>query len=195
MSEAAAAALDGGLVVLPTDTLYGIGTRPDDPDATARLFVAKGRPRDLGLPILTATRASAEEVALFDDRARALAGRFWPGPLSIVCPRAERSRGWALGGHPATVAVRIPHHPLALAVLAITGPLAVTSANRSGAPTPTMGDELREVFGDAVAVYLYQEQPLEGRASTVVDLTGSELVVVREGELGDQELRQALAES
>lgn len=192
VGEAAAAARGGGLIVLPTDTVYGIGTRPDDPAATDLLFIAKDRPTDLGLPILAATRASAEEVALFDDRARALAGRFWPGPLSIVCPRAERSRSWALGGDAATVAVRVPHHPLALAVLALTGPLAVTSANRSGAPTPATCDELRVVFGDAVEVYLCQEQPLEGRASTVVDLTGPELTIVREGDLSDLELRQAL---
>lgn len=195
VAEAAAAALRGGLVVLPTDTVYGIGTRPDDPDATARLFAAKGRPHDLGLPILVATRASAEEVAVFDDRARVLAGRFWPGPLSIVCPRAERSRAWDLGGDAETVAVRVPHHPLSLAVLALTGPLAVTSANRSGAPTPATCDELRGIFGDAVDVYLCQEQPLEGRASTVVDVTGPEPTIVRAGDLGGDELRRALRDS
>ena len=187
---AAEAALRGALIVFPTDTVYGIGTRPDDPDATDRLFAAKGRERDLGLPVLAATRAGAEEVALLDDRARVLASRFWPGPLSIVCPRTERSRSWALGSDVATVAVRVPHHPLALALLALTGPLATTSANRSGKPTPSTCDALRSVFGDAVDVYLCQEQPLEGRASTVVDLTGSDLTIVREGDLGERELRQ-----
>ena len=191
--EAAEAALGGGLVVLPTDTVYGIGTRPDDPVATARLFEAKGRPRDLELPVLVASRADAEAIVAFDDRARSLAGRFWPGPLSIVLGRTERSRPWDLGEDTATIAVRMPHHPLALAVLARTGPLAVTSANRSGEPTPEIAEGLREVFGDAVEVYLCEEVPLAGRPSTVVDLTGPDLRVVRLGAVSEDDVRAALA--
>lgn len=195
ISDAVAAALGGGLVVLPTDTVYGIGTRPDDPAATSRLFEAKGRPRGLALPVLVASRAAAEEVAVFDDRARALAGRFWPGPLSLVLPRAERSRAWDLGEDASTVAVRMPHHPLALAVLASTGPLAVTSANRSSELTPATCEGLRAVFGDAVDVYLCQEAPIEGSASTVVALDGSELRVLRLGAVGEDELRAALRDA
>jgi len=195
IADAAAAALAGGLVVLPTDTVYGVGTRPDDPAATARLFEAKGRPRGLALPVLVASRAAAEEVAVFDDRARALAGRFWPGPLSLVLPRAERSRTWDLGEDASTVAVRMPHHPLALAVLASTGPLAVTSANRSGEPTPTTCEGLRAVFGDTVDVYLCEAAPIAGSASTVVALDGSELRVLRLGAVGEDELRAALADA
>ncbi len=137
IGEAALAALRGELVVLPTDTVYGIGTRPDDHEATARLFDAKGRPRDLELPVLVPTAAAAREIAELDVRAEALASRFWPGPLTLVLRRAGSSRDWDLGGDPATIGVRVPHHPLALAVLARTGPLAVTSANRSGEPTPS----------------------------------------------------------
>lgn len=192
VDEAVSSALAGGLIVVPTDTVYGIGTRPDDPAATERLFEVKGRPHDLGLPILVATRAAAEEVAVFDDRARALAGRFWPGPLSIVLPRAERAAGWTLGSQRGSVALRVPHHPLALALLARTGPLAVTSANRTGEPTPTTCEGLRGVFGEEVEVYLCAERPLEGRASTVVDLTGSEPVVVRAGDIGLEELGSVL---
>ncbi len=195
IADAVAAALAGGLVVLPTDTVYGVGTRPDDPAATARLFEAKGRPRGLALPVLVASRAAAEEVAVFDDRARALAGRFWPGPLSLVLPRAERSRTWDLGEDASTVAVRMPHHPLALAVLASTGPLAVTSANRSGEPTPTTCEGLRAVFGDTVDVYLCEAAPIAGSASTVVALDGSELRVLRLGAVGEDELRAALADA
>lgn len=191
--EAAEAALGGGLVVLPTDTVYGIGTRPDDPVATARLFEAKGRPRDLELPVLVASRADAEAIAAFDDRARSLAGRFWPGPLSIVLERTERSRAWDLGEDVATIAVRMPHHPLALAVLARTGPLAVTSANRSGEPTPQTAEGLGKVFGDAVEVYLCEEDPLAGRPSTVVDLTGPDLRVVRAGAVSEGDVRAVLA--
>lgn len=192
LADAAEAALAGRLVVLPTDTVYGIGTRPDDPAATARLFEAKGRPRELALPVLVASREQAEEIAVFDERARRLAGRFWPGALSLVLPRTERSRSWALGEETSTIAVRMPHHPLALALLARTGPLAVTSANRSGEPTPSTCEELQRVFGDAVAVYLCEPEPLVGAPSTVVDLTGPELRVLREGALREAELRAAL---
>lgn len=191
LADAAEAALAGRLVVLPTDTVYGIGTRPDDPAATARLFEAKGRPRELALPVLVASREQAEEIAVFDERARRLAGRFWPGALSLVLPRTERSRSWALGEETSTIAVRMPHHPLALALLARTGPLAVTSANRSGEPTPSTCEELQRVFGDAVAVYLCEPEPLVGAPSTVVDLTGPELRVLREGALREAELRAA----
>jgi L-threonylcarbamoyladenylate synthase len=195
VADVVAAALAGGLVVLPTDTVYGIGTRPDDPAATARLFEAKGRPRGLALPVLVASRVAAEEVAVFDQRARALAGRFWPGPLSLVLPRAEPSRTWDLGEDASTVAVRMPHHPLALAVLASTGPLAVTSANRSGEPTPTTCEGLRAVFGDAVDVYLCEAAAIAGSASTVVALDGSELRVLRLGSVSEDELRAALADA
>ena len=193
IADAAAAALAGALVVLPTDTVYGIGTRPDDGGATARLFEAKGRPRDLQLPVLVASRDAAEQLAVFDERARALVGRFWPGPVSLVLPRTERSRHWDLGEDAATIAVRVPHHPLTLAVLARTGPLAVTSANRSGGPTPTMCEGLREVFGDSVEVYVCQGAPLEGSASTVVDLTGAGLRILRAGSVTEADLLAALS--
>jgi L-threonylcarbamoyladenylate synthase len=159
IADAAAAALSGGLVVIPTDTVYGVGTRPDDPAATRALFVVKGRPRDLGIPVLVASSAEAEEAAVLDDRARLLAARFWPGPLSLVLPRTDRSRGWDLGGDATTIAVRIPRHPLALAVLSRTGPLAVTSANRSGEPTPATLDGVRASLGDAGAGYLGGGRP------------------------------------
>jgi tRNA threonylcarbamoyl adenosine modification protein (Sua5/YciO/YrdC/YwlC family) len=193
IADAAAATLAGELVVMPTDTVYGIGTRPDDAAATARLFEAKGRPHDLGLPVLVAARAAAEEVAVFDDRARSLAGRFWPGALSLVLPRAARARGWDLGEDADTVAVRMPHHPLALALLARTGPLAVTSANRSGGATPSTCEGLRSVFGDLVEVYLCESSPLEGVASTVLDLTDAEARFVRVGAVSEADVREVLS--
>lgn len=193
VGDAAAAALAGSLVVIPTDTVYGIGTRPDDPRATARLFEAKARPKELELPILVASVAVAEEVAVFDDRARAIAARFWAGPVTLVLPRSDRSRGWELGGDGTTVGVRMPHHPLALAVLARTGPLAVTSANRSGEPTPATCDGLQALFGEAVDVYLCEEARLQGRPSTVVDLCGGTLRVLRSGAVPEAEILGALA--
>jgi tRNA threonylcarbamoyl adenosine modification protein (Sua5/YciO/YrdC/YwlC family) len=191
VEDAAAAALRGALLVVPTDTIYGIGTRPDDPSATARLFEAKGRPRELELPVLVAHAAAARGIAEFDARAELLASRSWPGPLTLVLPRTERSRGWDLGGDPETIGVRVPRHPLALAVLMRTGPLAVTSANRSGAPTPATCDGVAEVFGDAVAVYLCDERPLAGAASTVVDLAHGSPVVLRQGAISEHDVLAA----
>ena len=194
IEAAARAALDGSLVVLPTDTVYGIGVRPDDPAATARLFAAKGRRRELELPVLVPSGEAAHRIATFDDRAEALALRWWAGALTIVLPRAEAARTWDLGGDPTTIGVRMPHHPLALAVLARTGPLAVTSANRSGQSTPSTCDEVEAVFGGAVDVYLCAPAPLAGSASTVVDLAHGEPSVLREGAVSARDVAEALRE-
>jgi L-threonylcarbamoyladenylate synthase len=188
MRDAAAAARGGELIVFPTDTVYGIGTRPDDPAATARLFEAKRRPQDLELPVLVATVSVAREVAVFDERAERLVAALWPGPLTLVLPRGADATGWDLGGDPATVGVRAPHHPMALALLAETGPLAVTSANLSGRPPAGTCDELQAVFGDHVAVYLCQEDALIGVASTVLDLAHGSARIIREGSLPRDEL-------
>lgn len=195
IEAAVRAALRGDLVVLPTDTVYGIGTRPDDPSATARLFEAKGRPRDLELPVLVPSVAAARGIARFDERAERLATRFWAGPLTLVLPRTVASLAWDLGGDPATIGVRMPHHPLTLAVLARTGPLAVTSANRSGGSTPASCEGVLEVFGDAVAVYVGQEPPLIGRASTVVDLAHGEPRILRRGGVGERRVLAAADEA
>ena len=192
VEQAARAALAGRLIVLPTDTVYGIGTRPDDASATARLFRAKGRPHELTLPVLVPTPGAAREIAVFDDRAEALALAFWAGPVTLVLPRAASSRGWDLGGDLETVGVRMPHHPLALAVLARTGPLAVTSANRSAEPTPRTCEEIERVFGEAVDVYLCEAQPLPGAASTVVDLAHGEMRLLREGLITEADVRAML---
>lgn len=193
LEQAAAAALAGEPIVFPTDTVYGIGTRPDDPSATARLFEAKERPRDLELPVLVPSVGSARAIASFDERAEALALSFWAGPLTIVLPRAEASRGWELGGDAGTIGVRMPHHPLTLALLERTGPLAVSSANRSGEPTPSTCEELDGVFGDVVAVYLCADEPLGQIASTVVDLTGREPRMLRTGAVTEDDVHAALA--
>jgi L-threonylcarbamoyladenylate synthase len=192
VGEVIAATRRGELVVMPTDTVYGIGTRPDDPGATARVFEAKRRDRDLELPVLVATIRDAERVGMFDDRAERLAAGCWPGGLTLILPRARASRGWDLGGDPATVGVRIPHHPLALAVLAGAGPLAVSSANRSGEPPATDCDALSLTFGDLVSVYLCQEAPLSGAPSTVLDLAHGPARVVRPGAVGAERLTRLL---
>jgi tRNA threonylcarbamoyl adenosine modification protein (Sua5/YciO/YrdC/YwlC family) len=194
IEAAARAALDGSLIVLPTDTAYGIGTRPDDPSATARVFEAKGRPRELDLPVLVPSTEDARRIAAFDERAEALAVRFWAGPLTMVLPRTGTSRGWDLGGDAGTIGVRMPHHPLTLALLARTGPLAVSSANRSGEPTPATCDGVEATFADAVEVYLCAPEPIAGPASTVVDLAHGRPSVVRAGAVSERAVAEALRE-
>jgi tRNA threonylcarbamoyl adenosine modification protein (Sua5/YciO/YrdC/YwlC family) len=190
--DAVVAVRSGRLIVFPTDTVYGVGTVPHDAAATARLFEAKRRPRDLTLPVLTGSLDAARAVAWFDDRAERLAASLWPGPLTLVLPRTDTSTGWELGGEGGTIGVRMPSHPLALAVLNAAGPLATTSANRSGEQPAMTCDELHAAFGDQVAVYLCQEQPLTGAASTVVDLTQGDVRVVRAGGVDADRIEQLL---
>jgi L-threonylcarbamoyladenylate synthase len=183
VEAAAAAARRGALVVFPTDTVYGIGTRPDDPAATARLFAAKRRTRELTFPVLVATADDARRVAVFDERASRVAAACWPGALTIVLARTAASRGWELGGDGGTIGVRVPDHAVARSLLERTGPLAATSANRSGQPPGRDHDELVAMFGAAVAVYLSTDRPLAGAASTVIELTGPEPKILRRGDV------------
>jgi L-threonylcarbamoyladenylate synthase len=181
----------GELVALPTDTVYGVGALPDVAGSTARLFAAKRRPQELALPVLCADSTQAAVVAAFDDRARALAERFWPGGLTIVLPRTKVAMNWDLGHESRTVGVRVPAHPVALALLERAGPLAVTSANVSGEPTPPECHGVRASLGDAVAVYLCAGR-CAGSPSTVVDLSGPDVRVIRAGAVGGADIRAAL---
>ena len=183
IEAAAAAARRGALIVFPTDTVFGIGTRPDDPAATARLFAAKRRPLDLTLPVLVASVDDARHVAVFDDRASRVAAACWPGALTLVLARTDGARDWELGGDGATIGVRVPDHPVARSLLGRTGPLAATSANRSGETPGSDHDELVATFGGAVAVYLSGDGSVGGAASTVIDLTGAEPRVLRRGDV------------
>jgi L-threonylcarbamoyladenylate synthase len=182
--EAVEALHAGGLVVVPTDTVYGIGCAPSNPEAIDRLFEAKRRPRSLVLPVLVDDVAAAERLAVMDDRAHRLAERFWPGALTLVLPRSEESASWLLGEERETIGLRVPASDTALALLRTAGPLAVTSANLSGAPTLATCEEVRAVFATAVAVYLCADEQIAGRASTVVDVAGGR--VLREGDLAEE---------
>ena len=177
-----------GLVILPTETVYGIACRPDDPEAIARLFEAKGRPRELLMPVLVADVASAWEVARPNPVAEALAGAFWPGPLTMTLPRTDTSGPWDLGDSeaPSSVAVRVPNHQVAVPILSRTGPLAATSANLSGSPPLQDPTDLIRTFGEAVSLCVLMapgSEPPGGLPSTVVDLTGEAVKVVRSGAL------------
>jgi L-threonylcarbamoyladenylate synthase len=193
IEQAAAAASAGRLIVFPTDTVYGIGTRPDDAAATDRLFEAKGRPRDLSLAVLVPSFAVARQIAAFDDTADRLVTRLWPGPLTVILPRTPASATWELGSDRDTIGVRMPHHPLSLAILARTGPLAVSSANRTGEPPAPDCDALSSAFGDRVGVYVCQDEPLPGAPSTVVEVARGELRVIRAGAVDRTKLLAALA--
>jgi L-threonylcarbamoyladenylate synthase len=189
---AAEVALDRGeLVVMPTDTVYGVAARPDLTGATRRVFDAKRRPANLTLPVLAHSAPAAEAVAELDDRARLLATRFWPGGLTIVLPRAPAAGAWNLGEETETVGVRVPAHDIALAILERTGPLAVTSANLSGQPTPPDCEGVRSALGEAVAVYLCAGE-CAGTPSTVVELTGPTVRIMREGAVRSADIMAAL---
>jgi L-threonylcarbamoyladenylate synthase len=177
---AAAAAEQGRLVVVPTDTVYGIAARLDRPAALASLFEAKARPPGLALPVLVADVDQARTLAALDERAEALAAAFWPGALTMVLAR-DRSLIAAIGGDGTSVGIRVPHHPALALLLAETGPLATSSANISGRPTPDTIDEIHALFADAVAVYLDGGPANAGPPSTVVRLTDGTPVLLREG--------------
>ena len=181
----------GDLVVLPTDTVYGVAARPDVAGAPDRVFEAQRRRRGLTLPVLAADLEQAGRVGSLDPRANTVAERFWPGALTLVLPREPAAASWDLGEERATVALRVPDHPVALALLARTGPLAATSANRSGRATPDDCVGVREELGDAVAVYLCAGT-LSAVPSTIVDLTGQEPRVLRAGALAPGEVLDAL---
>jgi len=194
VDEAIQAVLDGLLVVIPTDTVYGLASRADLPAATARIFEAKGRSRDVELPVFVNSFDEARALSKWDfQKGEIIARRFWPGRLTIVLERSSESRPWELGGDGSTIGLRMPSHPLARAILRGAGvPLAVTSANRSGDPTPVDGEDVSAVFGDAVSIYLLEEKPLSGRPSTVIECYQGDLRFARQGAISEADIRDSL---
>jgi L-threonylcarbamoyladenylate synthase len=191
--EAAITALQNGeLVVLPTDTVYGIAADAFSPQAVGRLLAAKGRGRDMPVPVLVGSWRTLDGlVDQLGPLARRLVEAFWPGPLTLIV-RSAPSLAWDLGESRGTVAVRMPLHPVALQVLTQTGPLAVSSANRSGRPPAVEVGDAEEQLGDAVSVYLDAGPTGDPVPSTIVDLTGDHARVVREGALPASALRELI---
>ena len=181
----------GGLVVIPTDTVYGLAGRADLADAVEAIFEVKGRPKERALPVLGAGVDDLRSVADFSDEALVLAERFWPGPLTLVVPRAERFTFDLGGTDHHTVGVRVPAHPLALELLGETGPVAVTSANLSGGEAASTVEKAREMLGASVGVYL-DGGSLAGAPSTVARV-GDRLEVLRSGGVSESALLDALA--
>ena len=193
IAAAVAAVQKGELVVLPTDTVYGIGADAFTTWAVSRLLVAKGRGRDMPPPVLVGTMRAA--TALVDDMGafgQDLIDQFWPGGLTLVC-RASPTLAWDLGDTRGTVAVRMPLHAVALDLLKKTGPMAVSSANRTGLPAATTTDEAVEQLGDTVSVYLDGGPCSGGVASTIIDLTGSVPRLLRAGVIPMDRLREVAA--
>ncbi|MCL3860445.1 L-threonylcarbamoyladenylate synthase [Actinotalea sp. K2] len=179
----------GELVVLPTDTVYGIAADAFAPAAVAALLAAKGRGRQMPPPVLVSDVRTLDGICDEVPQAvRDLVEVFWPGGLTVIC-RAQPSLAWDLGETRGTVAVRVPDHPAALALLRRTGPLAVSSANRTGMPAALTAHEAADQLGSSVRVYLDAGRAPGGVASTIVDATSGDLRLVRAGAVALADLR------
>ena len=188
VERAAEVLAGGGLVVFPTDTVYGLAASIDRPDAVARLYKAKGRPLNRPIPVLVSSPHQAERLAAsMDQPARRLLERFWPGGLTLLLPAA----GWLpfeVTRDTGQVGVRMPNHRLALAIIkAAGGALATTSANRSGEPEAANAEQAREVLGEAVDLILDGKSGI-GTPSTVVRLAGNDLFVLRRGAIAPERI-------
>jgi L-threonylcarbamoyladenylate synthase len=181
----------GGLVAFPTDTVYGLGALAHDGKAIASIYVAKERPPEKAIPILIGDASDLDKVAAdAPDMARRLAARFWPGPVTLVVPkRAGLPRAVSAT---AAVGVRVPDHPVARALLHTAGPMAVTSANRSGGENARRAEEVLAQLNGRIPLVLDGGETPGGVASTVVDCTGAEPVILREGPVTTEQIRSAI---
>ena len=189
IEAAVTAARAGELIVLPTDTVYGIGADAFIPAAVTTMLAAKGRGRNMPPPVLVGTARAA--AALVDDLGafgQDLIDEFWPGALTLVF-RASPTLLWDLGDTKGTVALRMPLHSVALDVLKQTGPLAVSSANRHGHPSAINADEAEQQLGEAVSIYLDGGPCTDNVPSTILDLTGTIPKVLRSGAISVDRLR------
>jgi len=181
----------GGLVAFPTDTVYGVGASAFAAEAVQRLYEVKGRSAEKAIAVLVAREADLTQVAAaLTPSARALALRFWPGPLTLVVPK-HPALPEAVSAGP-TVGVRQPDHPVAQALLRLTGPLAVTSANLSGLSSATTAKEVLSQLGGRIDLLLDGGQTPGGVASTVIDCTAEPPVILRPGPINAAEIEAAL---
>jgi L-threonylcarbamoyladenylate synthase len=181
----------GGLVAFPTDTVYGVGALVFDERAVESIYAAKERPVEKAIPVLLGDAADigqvAEEIPLFASR---LIARFWPGPLTVLVPK--KSSLPAVVSATSTVGVRVPDHEVARALLRLAGPMAVTSANISSQPSPTTAEEVHQQLGGRIALIIDGGRTPGGVPSTLVDCTGAEIQILREGPLSRDELLKAI---
>lgn len=194
LAAAASAVRAGRLVVVPTDTVYGIGADAFSSNAVRALLSAKDRGPDMPVGVLVGSWSTIDGLVLSVPRqARLLIEAFWPGDVSIVLPHAP-SLSWDLGRSNGTVMLRMPLHPVAIELLREVGPMAVSSANRSGHPPAATVDEAKEQLGESVAVYLDGGPSGEPVPSTIVDLSGEEPVILREGAVSVAAIEEALGD-
>ena len=192
IAEAGRAVQRGRLVIVPTDTVYGLGADAFSPAAVQRLLNAKGRGRQMPPPVLVSAKTTLEALAVgVPDWARALVEELWPGPLTLVL-RQQPSLQWDLGETRGTVAVRMPDHDVALELLARTGPLAVSSANRTGLPPATDADDAEAMLGELVRVILDAGRTPGPVPSTIVDCTGEQGRILRQGVLPTERLNEGV---
>lgn len=192
VAAAAAAVKSGRLVVLPTDTVYGIGADAFDSAAVDALLAAKGRGRDMPVGVLVGSWHTIEGLVYsVPESTRDLIRAFWPGALSLVVQQAP-SLQWDLGDARGTVMVRMPLQPVAIDLLRQTGPMAVSSANTSGRPPAATAQEARDQLGDLVDVYLDGGPAQQQAASTILDLTGSAPRILRQGPVGTEAIAAVL---
>lgn len=192
VADSVSAIQRGELVVLPTDTVYGVGVDAFSPQGITALLAAKGRGRDMPVPVLVGSWTGIDGlVESVEDQVRALVQAFWPGGLTLVVRHAARL-AWDLGDAHGTVAVRMPLHPVALEVLRATGPLGVSSANVSGQPPAPTAGEARAQLGDAVAVYLEAGPTRDATPSSIVDCTGEVPRLLRAGAVPAATLREVV---
>ncbi|MET9496773.1 L-threonylcarbamoyladenylate synthase [Streptomyces sp. NPDC006552] len=192
LREAASAVRRGELVVLPTDTVYGVGADAFTAEAVGDLLEAKGRGRNMPSPVLIGSPNTLHGLVTdFSEMAWELVDAFWPGALTIVA-KHQPSLQWDLGETRGTVAVRMPLHPVAIELLNEVGPMAVSSANLTGHRSPEDCDAAQEMLGDSVSVYL-DGGPTPGIVpSSIVDVTGKVPVLLRAGALSADELRKVV---
>ncbi|MCB0926391.1 MAG: threonylcarbamoyl-AMP synthase [Mycobacterium sp.] len=192
IAAAARAAGDGDLVVLPTDTVYGIGANAFDAQAVAALLAAKGRGRDMPVPVLVGSWQTIDGLVFpVPDAARELIAAFWPGALSLVV-RQVPSLMWDLGDSDGTVMLRMPLHPVAIELLREVGPMAVSSANISGQTPAVQVDEAQRQLGESVAVYLDGGPSPRRAASSIVDLSGPTTRILRAGPISAAAIAEVL---
>jgi L-threonylcarbamoyladenylate synthase len=182
----------GGLVAFPTDTVYGLGALAFDHHAIESIYIAKNRPVEKAIPILFGDTGALDLVAgSIPEMARIFASRFWPGPLTCVVPK-KPTLPEAVSAT-STVAVRIPNHPAVLSLLRAAGPTAVTSANISGQANPCTAQEVYEQLNGRIPLILDGGRTPGGIPSTLVDCTGDQPIILREGPITLQDLLAALA--
>jgi L-threonylcarbamoyladenylate synthase len=194
VAAAAEAVRRGEVVVLPTDTVYGMGVDAFAAEAVAAVLTAKGRGRDMPVPVLVPNQQTVDGLATdVPAYARDLIGAFWPGPLTLVL-HAQSSLMWDLGETNGTVALRMPRNDAALRLLSEVGPMAVTSANISGQPPAATILEAAAQLGSAVSVYLETGPSAGGLASTILDCTHQVPVILRAGAVSAGQIQEVLGD-